>query len=58
MPMMNDAKSPTCGSTPATKEKAITSGMGAKVATAPASSSRTGLADHSRRMNDKFIANL
>ena len=46
MLMMNDANSPTAGSTPATKEKAMTSGMSAKVATAPAMSSRGMLGAH------------
>ena len=47
--MTNEAKSPTEGSTPATKEKAMTSGMSANVATAPASSSRGMLGAHSAR---------
>jgi len=49
MLMTNEANSPTDGSTPATKEKAITSGIRAKVATAPASSSRGMLGAHSAR---------
>ncbi|MCY1447214.1 hypothetical protein D9M71_638220 [compost metagenome] len=42
----NDANRPTCGSTPATNEKAMTSGISANVATAPASISRRGWARH------------
>ena len=38
--MTNEAKSPTEGSTPATNEKAMTSGWQRKRATAPASNSR------------------
>jgi hypothetical protein len=49
MPMTKEANSPTAGSTPATKEKAMTSGMSAKVATAPAISSRGMLGHHSVR---------
>jgi hypothetical protein len=49
MLITNEAKSPTAGSTPATKEKAMTSGMSAKVATAPAISSRGMLGHHSVR---------
>ena len=40
MPITKEAKSPTSGSTPATKEKAITSGIRAKVPTMPARISR------------------
>ncbi len=47
--MTNEANRPTDGSTPATKENAITSGISAKVATAPASSSRGMLGAHSAR---------
>ena len=49
MLMTNEANSPTEGSTPATKEKAITSGISANVATAPASNSRGMLGAHSAR---------
>ena len=49
MLMMKEANSPTAGSTPATKEKAMTSGISAKVATAPAMSSRGMLGAHSAR---------
>ena len=49
MPMTNEANRPTAGSTPATKAKAMTSGMSAKVATAPAMSSRGMLGHHSVR---------
>ncbi|MGF6349849.1 hypothetical protein QF040_004562 [Variovorax sp. W2I14] len=49
MLITNDANSPTAGSTPATKEKAMTSGMSANVATAPAISSRGMLGHHSVR---------
>ena len=49
MLMMKEAYSPTAGSTPATKEKAMTSGISANVATAPASSSRGTLGAHSAR---------
>ena len=40
MPMMKEAKRPTSGLTPATKEKAMTSGINAKVPTMPARISR------------------
>lgn len=49
MLMMKEANSPTAGSTPATKEKAMTSGISAKVATAPAMSSRGMLGAHLAR---------
>lgn len=46
MPITKDANRPTCGSTPATNANAITSGISANVATAPAMSSRAGEARH------------
>ena len=49
MLMTNEANSPTAGSTPATNENAMTSGINAKVATAPAMSSRGMLGAHSAR---------
>ena len=57
MLMTNEANSPTDGSTPATNENAITSGISANVATAPASSSRGMLGAHSarRRVRNKGL---
>jgi len=46
MLMMNDANDPMAGSTPAANEKAMTSGISAEVATAPAMSSRGMLGAH------------
>ena len=60
MLMTNDANSPTEGSTPATNEKAITSGISANVATAPASNSRGILGAHCARRRaskDKDMVN-
>lgn len=52
MPMTREANSPTSGSTPATKEKAITSEISAKVPTMLARTSRRAACDpptHSAR---------